>query len=346
MEEGESRKSNVFIRSALVRVIICLFFQILTLLVLLTALSDAKKKGKKKSHKKKASPKAESAIEPQNAEQKSTLFPKPVKKLVGSDISDEKSTSSKLLLAMSTTLTTEGPIGLAGSKGPVEMARSLTSVGLTGSTTSVGSTGSTASVGLTGTTLSVGLTASTPSIGLTVTTTSVASTGSTASVGSTVLSGKGVELVGPTTLGPKGSTVKLSSLETIALVGSVKTVEPVKDLVPAGILKTGNESTVKQTTVNITTTTQRSNSSNVTTTEQEIDNNDYDDEMENEEAPAEDNRADELSFIHDFRQSNDDPNFSKYEQEDDETFITDPMPEYRRKKRHFTIPYADSRKKR
>lgn len=293
----------------------------------MAALSDAKKKGKKKSHKKKTSAKAESTVESQNADQKSTLFPKPVKKIVDSDLSHEKSTPSNLGLA--TTLTTEGPIGQVGSKGPRELTQSTAaSIGLTGSTASVGLAGSTASVGLTGTTPSV--------VGLAGATTLVTLKGSTAFVGTTVSSGGALGSVGPTTLGPAGSTVTISSLKTVGLLGT---------LVSTGTFNTNNGSTVKQSTVNITTTTQQSNSSNVTTTEAVMDNNE-DDEMENEEASVEDNRSDEQSFFHDFRLTNDEPTFSKYDQDDDETFTTEPMLEYRRKKRHANIRNTDSRKKR
>lgn len=260
----------------------------------MTALSDAKKKGKKKSHKKKTS--TTTAIESQNVEQKSTLFPKPVKKLSGSDMSDEISST--------------GNLGLAGS---------TASVVLTGSTASVVLTGSTTPVGLTGSTASVVITAST-------------------AVGSAELAEGSLGLVGPTTLGPVGSTVKVISLKPL---GS----------------EIGNQSTVIQSSVNnnLTATTLQSNSkfdsksSNLTATDEVDDSSDDDDdEIENEEAPAEDNRSDELSFIHDFRQPKDpnDSNVSKYEHEDYENFVTEPVPENRRKKRHIRMPNADSRKKR
>lgn len=261
----------------------------------MTALGDAKKKGKKKSHKKKTTSTA--AVESQTAEQKSTLFPKPDKKLIGSDISDDKSTSSTLGHAASTSLTTVG---------------STVSVGLTGSTTSVVLTGSTASVAL---------------------------TGSTTIVGSAEVAG----LSRPTTLGLVGSTVPVNSTVTLKLVSSLTTTGKVQ----AGILQTGNESTVIQTTVNRNIAmTQQSNSSNMTANEEVVDMIDDDDEMESQGVPVEDSKSVELSFIHEFRQTSDEPNFSKYEQEDYDNFLTEPMPEFRRKKRHFRLPYADARKKR
>lgn len=88
--------------------------------------------------------------------------------------------------------------------------------------------------------------------------------------------------------------------------------------------------------------TLQSNTTNVNATT-EFDTTD-DDEMENEEVIVLDSKSDE-QFLNEFRLSNE-HHYSKYEPDDYEVFITEPMPEYKRKKRYNRISNVDSRKKR
>lgn len=105
------------------------------------------------------------------------------------------------------------------------------------------------------------------------------------------------------------------------------------------------DTTSTQTSVaqNITITTLQPNTSTANTTE-EIHDSAYEDETDNEDS-IEDNTINENTFMQDFKLPRIEKS-SKNDDEDYEVFVTEPLPEFKRKKRQLRKTNSDSRKKR